>query len=160
MDVTLRIAGVGDVGRLNAALRRLSGDLGDRHAATEDVLARAGWGDAPVFRAHLAETGPGDLVGVALCSPCFSTVQGGAGIYVSDLWTAPGMRGKGLGRRLLREALRDGAEIWGAAFIKLSAYHASADALGFYGALGFRPLEGQHDLILDREVCAEMQEAG
>ncbi len=156
MDVVLSMAGPGDAKRLNAALARLSGEMGDTHSATTATLADAGWGATPAFRALIAEAGDDALAGVALYSPCFSTVRGGAGIYVSDLWTAPEMRGRGLGRRLLAGALRDGAATWGAGFIKLSAYHANVDALRFYEGLGFRPLRDQHDLILDREGAAAL----
>lgn len=156
MSVHLRLAAAEDAARLNAALAGLSRDLGDDHAAEVGALVHAGWGPAPAFRAQIAETGPGPLAGATLYSPVFSTVRGGAGIYVSDLWASPALRGQGLGRRLLVAALADGAETWGAGFIKLAAYHASVDALRFYDRLGFRVIEGQHDLVLDAEGCAAL----
>jgi len=156
-DIAVRLAGAGDAHRLDAGLARLSEDLGDVHAATAETLALAGWRPSPVFRAQMAESGNGDLVGVALYSPCFSTTRGGAGIYVSDLWTAAAVRGQGLGRRLLAAALQDGEAIWGAGFIKLSVYHSSPDALRFYNRMGFSPLGDQHDLILDAAGCAAMK---
>ena len=99
-EIAIRRAVAGDAERLNDALRRLSEDIGDSHAGTPALLARAGFGDHPAFRALLAENAS-TIVGAALYSPVFSTVRAGAGAYVSDLWTAPEARGKGLGRRLL-----------------------------------------------------------
>lgn len=158
MEVTLRLAEAADAEVLNAALSRLSEDLGDTHAANAGTVVDAGWRPFPAFRAQLADA-VGGLAGLALYSPCFSTVRGGAGISVSDLWTAPEMRGRGLGRRLLAAALEDGAGVWGAGFVKLSAYHASEDAMVFYTKLGFRPIVDQHDLILDGEACAALGRA-
>jgi len=156
MEASLRIAEAADAAALNRALARLSADLGDTHAVSDETLARAGWEAPPAFRAVLAERGA-EILGLALYSPCFSTTRGGAGIFVSDLWAAPEARGQGLGRRLLAAALEDGAATWGAGFIRLSAYHASTGAMRFYTALGFRPLASQHDLVLDGSGCDELR---
>ncbi|MDF0601852.1 N-acetyltransferase [Psychromarinibacter sp. C21-152] len=145
--LALRIAEAQDVPRLQDALQRLSDDLGDAHAATEADLRRAGWGGAPAFRAVLAEAGA-DLAGAALYSPCFSTVRGGAGIYVSDLWTAPGFRGQGIGRKLLARVWADAEQVWAARFLKLNVYHHSAGARAFYERLGFAAMDDVQEMVL------------
>ena len=155
MQVSLRVAEQRDAERINTVLRRLSDDLNDEHTARAADLENVGWADMPGFRAVLAETD--EIVGVALYSPVFSTTRGGAGIFVSDLWAAPEVRGRRLGARLLSAALADGVELWGANFIKLSVYDDSLNARRFYDQLGFEPLEGQIELILDKAGCAALK---
>ncbi|WP_120633735.1 GNAT family N-acetyltransferase [Ruegeria sp. EL01] len=155
MQVILRVAEWRDAERLNTALRHLSSELNDEHIAQAADLEQVGWSDVPGFRAVLAETDK--VVGVALYSPVFSTTRGCAGIFVSDLWAAPEERGKRLAERLLRAALEDGGELWGANFIKLSVYADSPDARRFYDRLGFEPLQGQNDLILNEAGCVALR---
>ncbi|MFP4326550.1 MAG: GNAT family N-acetyltransferase [Paracoccaceae bacterium] len=144
----IRIATPPDAAALGAGLERLSADLGDAHRATAEELAQAMAGPVPPFRAQLAGSGapPG---GVVLYSPVFSTVAGGAGLYVSDLWVAEAARGSGLGRRLLAAAARDARAQWGAGFLTLAVYEDSHRARAFYARLGFRPMTGQTRMILE-----------
>ena len=155
MDLVLRIAQQADAAALNRALQRLSDDLGDRHRARPVDLEQAGWGAMHAFRAVLAEQA-GEIQGVALYSPLFSTTQGGAGLYVSDLWSAPQLRGQRIGTRLLAAALADGRQLWGARFLKLCVYDTSARARRFYDHLGFVSAGGQSNLILDEAGCAAL----
>ncbi|MBO9436448.1 GNAT family N-acetyltransferase [Ruegeria sp. R13_0] len=155
MQVVLRVAERRDAERLNTALRRLSNELDDEHIAQAADLEGVAWSDVPGFRAVLAETDK--VLGVALYSPVFSTTRGSAGIFVSDLWAAPEERGKRLGARLLRAALEDGGELWGANFIKLSVYDNSPNARRFYDRLGFEPLQGQNEYILNNAGCAALR---
>ncbi len=157
MQVTFRLAQAGDAARLNAALRQLSQHLGDGHRATEHDLVRAGWGDAPAFRAQLAETDR--VVGAALYGPVFSTRIGGAGVYVSDLWVASGARGRNLGCRLLAAVLADATALWAARFLKLEVDEANPAARRFYARLGFAPRAGQTTMILDAAGCAALGQA-
>lgn len=140
----IRIAGPEDAATLARALAALSAELGEDNRADADALAEAMARPAPPFRAALAGE-----VGAALYSPLYSTVMGGAGVYVADLWVAPEARGTGLGRRLLRAVSRDAGEVWGAHFLTLAVYDHSRDAMAFYRRLGFRPVSGQTRLTLD-----------
>ena len=156
--MTIRLATRADAVRLNAALRRLSDDLGDTHRATDDMIARAGWGAHPSFRALIAEEGEA-VTAVALYSPCFSTSRGGALAYISDLWVAEMQRGTGMGRRLLAEVARDAAATWGADRLKLVVYDDSPAARAFYDRLGFTPATGQTELHLDAAQCEALKGA-
>jgi GNAT superfamily N-acetyltransferase len=140
----IRQAGPGDAGLLAAGLERLSADLGDAHRMDAAGLAAAFAAPIPPFRAVVA----GDT-GLALYSPVFSTVSGGAGAYVSDLWVARDARGGGLGRRLLAAVARDAAESWGAIYLTLAVYDTSPEARAFYDRLGFSPLLGETRLRLE-----------
>lgn len=156
MTVTIRQAERADAERLDAALAALAKDLGDPYRATPAGLARAGWGQVPAFRAQLAEDGA-VLAGLALYSPGLSTVRGGPGVNVSDLWVAPAHRSGGLGRLLLAAAFADAARLWGACFLRLQVYDRTPEARRFYDRLGFVPSTGHTDLILDEAGCVALK---
>lgn len=141
------VAGAADMAALAAALAALSADLGDTHRADAAALAAACLGVPPACHGLLAR-GAGGVTGAALVSAIFSTTQGAAGAYVSDLWVAAGARGQGLGRRLLRAAAGFAAERWRARFVKLAVYDDNPGARGFYARLGFRPAAHEYALLL------------
>jgi ribosomal protein S18 acetylase RimI-like enzyme len=122
-------------------LRALSRDLGDEHRISDTTLAAACAADG-VALALLAWR-DGKVIGALLSSPVMSTTQGGPGLYVSDLWVSPDMRGEGLGRRLLREAATVAAGRWGALFLRLTVYEGNEAARRMYARCGFteRPSE-------------------
>lgn len=158
--VTFREARAEDAERLDAAQRRLSADLGDPHRSSAELLRRMGLGSGPVFRAILAERGL-RIAGFALASPVLSTVRGGSGAFVSDLWVEPEMRGAGLGARLLAETARVAAARWGALYLKLAVYDDNPGARVFYDRLGFEPADRQTTLILaDPALVALRQRHG
>ncbi|RKF14703.1 GNAT family N-acetyltransferase [Roseovarius spongiae] len=159
-ELRFRLAERADAARLNAALAQLSDALNDPHRATDDDLARAGWGANPVFRAILAEDADGEVAGAALYSPLMSTSRGMTMVFVSDLWLAPARRGSGLGRRLLGAVCRDARAAWGAQAIKLAVYHSSEGARAFYDRLGFRPASGATEMVLDPEKCKALEANG
>lgn len=57
---------------------------------------------------------------------------------LDDLWIEPGLRGRGLGARLLKAALSDMSDA-GAQAAVLEADPADAAATSFYARLGFAP---------------------
>ncbi len=147
MDVvTIRKATRPDAARLDTALRHLAQTLGDPYNTDLDGLTEAGFGASPSFAAVLALDEQDAIVGLAMFSPVFSTVKGGRGVYVSDLWVAPQMRGRGLGPRLIAGvAAADG----GPGFIKLAVYDSSPGARRFYDRMGFVPMAGETIMILN-----------
>lgn len=156
MTVTIRQAERADVDRLDAGLSALARDLGDRYCATPARLEQAGWGEVPAFRAALAEDGAA-LAGLVLYSPSVSTIRGGAGLFVSDLWVAPEHRSGGLGQRLLAAAFADASRRWGARFLRLQVYDRAPAARRFYDRLGFALARGHSDLFLDEAGCTALE---
>jgi len=152
-ECAIRPAIPGEGARLNAALRALSDELGDRHSARDTDLAAALFCDPPAAHALVAEAAGEDaLAGIVMFSPQFSTTRGAAGLYVSDLWIAPAWRGTGLGRRLLATACDQGKARWGAAFLCLKAYADASHARRFYRRLGFTETTDTHHLTLDAQL--------
>ncbi|MDP9466518.1 MAG: GNAT family N-acetyltransferase, partial [Actinomycetota bacterium] len=74
----------------------------DAVEATEDMLAAALFGPAPVASCSVALDGDGAVVGFALWYVTFSTWQGLPGLWLEDLFVRPVARGSGLGKALLQ----------------------------------------------------------
>jgi ribosomal protein S18 acetylase RimI-like enzyme len=136
-DIIIRRAVASDAVELNRALGQLSADMGDQHRAGDGDIARFCFGPEPVFHALLAVGQNGSIVGASAYSPFFSTVYGGAGVYVSDLWVDAQTRGKRLGQRLLAAVRDEGIRMWDARLMRLNVYHDNPKALAFYERIGF-----------------------
>jgi ribosomal protein S18 acetylase RimI-like enzyme len=145
--IAIRPVGPPDLPLLDTALRTLSSDLGDTHRADAAVLERAAFGSNPAFRAMIA-LDDAALRGAVVFSPAFSTVLGGAGLYVSDLWVDRDARGQGLGARLLAAASFWAQELWQARYLRLAVYDTTPEARAFYESLGFEDAGGQTVLLL------------
>ncbi|MGX0875637.1 ribosomal protein S18 acetylase RimI-like enzyme [Roseovarius sp. MBR-154] len=137
-----------DLVLLDRALRALSDDLGDTHRAGLDALRAGLMGDTPAAYGLLAVER--DVIGAALYSPVFSTAQGAAGVYVSDLWVDAATRGQGAGRHLLAEVARRAGIQWGAAWMTLAVYGHSTASRRFYERLGFAPQDRVTQMRLPR----------
>ena len=129
------------------ALSALSRELGDPHTAGQRALERALFGASPSAWANVAD-GPDGIAGVVLFGPVFSTVRGGPGVFVSDLWVDAAARGNGIGRALLSSAAESGAALWGAGFMRLSVHDSNARAHDIYRDLGFEPITGETVMVL------------
>lgn len=151
----IRIASAADAGLVAAALRQLSRDMGDHHAASDGLTIRALSAPQPACRAVIGVAGDA-VLGVALFSPFLSTTRGLVGAYVSDLWVSQAARGQGLGPRLLT-AVRDAmATDWGGSFLRLSVYDDNLGALRFYHRLGFRSKAGETWLTLEGAALEDL----
>jgi ribosomal protein S18 acetylase RimI-like enzyme len=141
-----------EVPQLHAALAHLSEGMGDTHRATEADLIEHGFGPDPAFRALLA-TSADITAGALVCAPVFSTVFGGPGLYVSDLWVAPEARGRNIGPRLLAHAAR----LWPPRYLRLAVYDDNPDARRFYDRLGFEPGTGETAMLLHGPALARLK---
>ena len=107
---------------------------------TEEQLRTALFGESPALFGHVAVTGDGEVVGMALWFLNFSTWRGTHGIYLEDLYVRPEQRGRGLGQQLLRtlaqECVRRGysrLEWW--------VLDWNAPSIEFYKAAGAVPMD-------------------
>ncbi len=156
-DVSIAPAGAGEIPLLDSALRQLAVDLGDPYLSDTSALEAALCGEAPCCLALLA-TRRSAVLGTVLASPVFSTMRGGAGLFVSDLWVATSARNQGLARRLLAATLREGARRGSCGFIKLSVYHDNPAARASYDRMGFTAQTGETNMVLTGRALDNLRE--
>lgn len=111
----------------------------DAVKATHADLHAALFGERPVAECVLAEQA-GEAVGLALFFTNFSTWTGKPGLYLEDLFVMPAARGAGLGKALLVH-LAGIAVARGYGRFEWSVLDWNAPAIGFYKALGARPMD-------------------
>ena len=107
--------------------------------ASADEFRRELESPQPVIRVLIAEW-DGAPVGFALYFFNFSTFVGRPGLYLEDLFVRPSMRGKGVGRALLRTLARLARER-GCGRMEWAVLDWNEPALDFYRSLGARPLK-------------------
>lgn len=101
-------------------------------------FAAALFGPSAGAEAVLAERG-GEAIGLALFFRNFSTWTGKTGLYLEDLFVVPHARGLGVGRALLVH-LAGIAQVRGYARFEWSVLDWNEPAIGFYKALGAKPM--------------------
>jgi GNAT superfamily N-acetyltransferase len=111
----------------------------DAVKASEADLHLALFGDRPLAEAVLAEV-DGVVAGLALFFTNFSTWSGRGGLYLEDLFVQPQARGAGIGKALLVH-LAGIAVARGHARFEWSVLDWNAPAIGFYRALGAKPMD-------------------
>ena len=99
-----------------------------------DVLRESLFGASPAAEVLLAEV-DGETAGFALFFHNFSTWQGRRGLYLEDLFVYPAMRGRGIGKALLRELARIAMER-GCARMEWAVLDWNAPSIAFYKSLG------------------------
>ncbi len=97
--------------------------------------------------------------GFALFFHNFSTFEGKPGIYLEDLFVRPEARGAGLGRALLAQLAKLAVER-DCARLEWWVLDWNAPAIGFYRALGARPMEEWTTMRLDGAALAQLAAAG
>lgn len=145
-----------DASGILACLRALSEQDGAAHAASTEDYLRHGFGPNRLFQAMVVAR-EATLDGVAVFFPTFSTQRGQPGVYVQDLYLAPGLRGKGFGRLLLA-AVRGQAAGWGADHLLLMVARGNRAGAGFYDRLGFREMDRYAPLVLDGPALAALED--
>lgn len=101
--LTIRPAVPADAGLIAGFIKALAEyeKLGHEAKASEADIARDLFGPDPKVFCDIAEWA-GEPVGFALWFYTYSTFQGRHGIWLEDLFVDPAMRGKGIGKALLR----------------------------------------------------------
>jgi ribosomal protein S18 acetylase RimI-like enzyme len=147
--VIVRRAAPDDCDLIADMIRRLARDTVPTAApkVTGEALRREAFGPTPLLGLWVAEMG-GSVVGALVGCTVYSTWKAGRGLYVVDLYVANGHRGARVGERLVAAAAAD-ARRDGAIFMKLEVAEGNAGAERFYGRLGFRPVTGDVNWVLD-----------
>ena len=140
--MSVRAAAPADVPVLLELVRELAAYEREPDAveATEELLAAALFGPAPVASCSVALDDRGDVVGFALWYVTFSTWKGRPGLWLEDLFVRPAARGSGLGRALLSELARTCVERGYPRFEWwVLDWNTSAQAV--YRGVGARPMD-------------------
>jgi GNAT superfamily N-acetyltransferase len=139
--IDIRPAAARDVPALLGLIRKLAEYEKLSHAcvATEDLLLRHLFASQPAAQALVAEA-DGRPVGFALYFQTFSTFVGRPGIWLEDLFVLPEVRGKGIGRLLLKRVAQIAVER-NCGRLEWAVLDWNAPAIGFYKKLGALPLD-------------------
>jgi GNAT superfamily N-acetyltransferase len=136
--VTIRHAVPQDLPEICALVHELADyeHLADEVVFEETAVGRAVFDDG-VAKVLIAEDDDGEVVGMALWFPTFSTFLGRPGIWLEDLFVRPAFRGRGHGLALL-EAIRgmtDGRVEW-------AVLDWNEPSIQLYESLGARAVTG------------------
>ena len=107
--------------------------------ATEAQLRETLFGARPYAEVLIASAAD-EAVGFALFFHNYSTFRGQPGIYLEDLYVREHMRGRGVGRQLLRRLARLAIERR-CARLEWAVLEWNAPSIAFYRNLGARPME-------------------
>ena len=131
-------ADTGDLLRLIRALAEYEREP-EAVEATEEDLIDGLFGPDSVAHAYVAEV-DGNVVGMAVWFLTFSTWTGRRGLYLEDLFVEPAYRKRRLGRALLTRLALKAVEL-GCARMEWSVLDWNEPAIGFYRAVGARPMQ-------------------
>ncbi len=126
----------------------------DAVLATEADLLRDGWGETPRFRALMAEV-DGEPAGFALYFTSYSTWRGHHGIRLEDLYVAPALRGKGIGKALLARLAKIAVEE-GCPRLEWDVLEWNAPAIAVYQHVGAGILADWRIMRLQGEALERM----
>ena len=112
--------------------------LAESVTATEDLLREALFGERPSAEAVIGYDGD-TPVSFALFFHNFSTFIGRPGLYLEDLYVKPALRGRGIGRAMLRY-LAQLAKERGCGRLEWAVLDWNERAIKFYKSLGAAPL--------------------
>lgn len=113
----------------------------DKQFSTAQDMAHHGFGGVRRFEAVLAEQDRSP-VGLLLYFFNFSSWRGKLGIYVQDIHVVARLRGCGLGRALLLEAVRIGSKE-GCTHLRLSVDANNHRARAFYDHMGLKACDDE-----------------
>src|SRR5215470_1219158 len=158
--LTIRNATIADTGLILDFIRGLAKYEREPQAviATEEDLRRDGFGPEPKYRCIIAEW---DNVpaGFAFFFYNYSTWRGRPGLYLEDLFVLPEMRGKGIGKALLRHiaqiALNENC--YGIRWLVLEW---NEPAIKFYERLGATILDAWETMLLTGEALERLAGSG
>lgn len=146
--VSIRQAAASDAGLLKDLIHEFAAFQRMKAIVTEDALLRDGFGPRPHFRALIAEwkTEP---AAYALFFDYYSTFQGGAGIFLEDVYVRDQFRGKRIGKALFAHlamiALREDC-----VGIMFNVLDWNNGAIDFYRSLGATFLDHWKTISLER----------
>jgi len=150
--VTIRAAMASDMPQVLEMIQELADFENEPHAVeiTVEDLKRDGFGDQSAFHCFVAEEEPGQLLGMALVYPRYSTWKGVV-LHLEDLLVRSAERGRGIGSQLLDAVVRYGQQ-QGVLRVSWEVLDWNTKAIEFYKSRGARVMEDWHVVQLDGEA--------
>ncbi len=148
----LRPATRADVPLILSLIRELATYERDPDAvvATEDQLARDGFGERPLFQVTLAEWN-GAPVGFAFWFFAYSTWRGQPTLFLEDLFVRPEARGHGIGKAMMRFLARTALDAGCGRFV-WQVLDWNTPSIEFYESLGAKVVREWLTCRLDGEA--------
>src|SRR5579863_3651623 len=158
MGTVIRNATTADVPQILAFIRALAAyeRAPDAVVATEEALLRDGFGPTPFFSCLIADY-DGQPAGFALFFYNYSTWIGRPGIYLEDLFVLPELRGRGIGRALLKRVAAIALEK-GCQRLQWEVLDWNTPAIDFYRAMGAEFLDEWRNVRLGGEALMRLAE--
>lgn len=159
MALRIRSAEREDVGLILQFIRALAEyeRLADSVVASGASLERTLFGERPYAEVLLAEW-EGEPAGFALFFHNYSTFLGKPGIYLEDLFVKPELRGKGIGKGLLRRIAGLAVER-DCGRVEWAVLDWNEPSIQFYRSLGAVPMDDWTVMRLTGEALAEFANA-
>ena len=160
MSITIRPARPADSGLIYSLVRELADYERLTHEvdSTEDQIAAALFGAQPRLFCHLAEW-DGEPVGFALWFLNFSTFRGRHGLYLEDIFVRPALRGKGIGKALMRHLAQHCVDNNLARF-EWTVLEWNKPSIEFYRSIGANLLEDWRVCRMSGEALAKFAGQG
>lgn len=156
MSISIRSAKPADLPLIGAFIRELAEyeKLAHEVRFDEAVLGAKLFGPRPYAEVVIGEV-DGAAQGFALFFHNFSTFEGRPGVYLEDLFVRPAARGAGLGKALLAHLAALAIER-DCARLEWWVLDWNEPAIGFYKALGARPMDEWTVMRVDGEALARL----
>ncbi|QCI94382.1 MULTISPECIES: GNAT family N-acetyltransferase [unclassified Novosphingobium] len=156
MSISIRPATPEDLPLIGAFIRELAEyeKLAHEVRFDEAVLGAKLFGPRPYAEVVIGEV-DGAAQGFALFFHNFSTFEGRPGVYLEDLFVRPAARGAGLGKALLAHLAALAIER-DCARLEWWVLDWNEPAIGFYKALGARPMDEWTVMRVDGEALARL----
>lgn len=152
MSLGIRMMHEGEEDAVAVLIRQLPKDLG------LDVVPKItgqNLRDAEGLAEVTVAVDAGLILGVCLWTMTYSSWRGGAGIYISDLYVLPHVRGRKIGERLLRGTVQQ-AQKRDAIFIKMEVESNNEAAARFYERFGFHHKVDDRIYILEPNAFEQL----
>lgn len=156
MSISIRTATPADLPLIGAFICELAEyeKLAHEVRFDEAVLGAKLFGPRPYAEVVIGEV-DGAAQGFALFFHNFSTFEGRPGVYLEDLFVRPAARGAGLGKALLAHLAALAIER-DCARLEWWVLDWNEPAIGFYKALGARPMDEWTVMRVDGEALARL----
>jgi len=128
----------------------------DRVVATEERLRETLFGPRPYAEVLIGRL-DGRAVGYALFFHSYSTFLAQPGLYLEDIYVQPAVRGRGVGKALLREVARV-ARARHCGRIEWSVLDWNQPSIDFYLSLGAKPMDEWTTYRMDEAAIARLAE--